>query len=62
MKADTVVKNYWRNNEQFADIFNAVLFNGNKVIKPEELEDMDTEESFGIRTQGVYTEYCGDKR
>ena len=45
MKADTVVKNYWRNNEQFADIFNAVLFNGNKVIKPEELEDMDTEES-----------------
>ena len=29
----------------FADIFNAVLFNGNKVIKPEELEDMDTEES-----------------
>ena len=45
MKADTVVKNYWRNNEQFADIFNAVLFNGNKVIKPEELEDMDTDES-----------------
>ena len=42
LKADTVVKNYWRNNEQFADIFNAVLFNGNKVIKPEELEDMDT--------------------
>ena len=41
LKADTVVKNYWRNNEQFADIFNAVLFNGNKVIKPEELEDMD---------------------
>ena len=25
LKADTVVKNYWRNNEQFADIFNAVL-------------------------------------
>ena len=33
LKADTVVKNYWRNNEQFADIFNAVLFNGNEVIK-----------------------------
>ena len=44
-KADTVVKNYWRNNEQFADIFYAVLFTGNKVINPEELEDMDTEES-----------------
>ena len=48
LKADTVVKNYWRNNEQFADIFNAVLFNGNKVIKPEELEDMDTEESLEL--------------
>ena len=45
LKPDTVVKNYWRNNEQFADFFNAVLFNGEQVIKPEELEDVDTEES-----------------
>ena len=26
LKPDTVLKNYWRNNEQFADLFNAVLF------------------------------------
>ena len=26
LKPDIVVKNYWRNNEQFADFFNAVLF------------------------------------
>ena len=45
LKPDTVVKNYWNNNEQFADFFNAVLFNGEQVIKPEELEDVDTEES-----------------
>lgn len=45
LKADIVVKNYWRNNEQFADFFNAVLFDGVQVIKPDELEDMDTEES-----------------
>ena len=45
LKADIVVKNYWRNNEQFADFFNAVLFDGNQVIKPDELVDMDTEES-----------------
>lgn len=45
LKADTVVKNYWRNNEQFADLFNAVLFQGKQVIRPDELEDMDTEES-----------------
>ena len=45
LKPDTVLKNYWRNNEQFADLFNAVLFDGRTVIKPEELEDVDTEES-----------------
>ena len=45
LKPDVVVKNYWRNNEQFADFFNGVLFEGRKVIKPEELEELDTEES-----------------
>lgn len=45
LKADTVRKNYWRDNERFADFFNAVLFEGRAVIKPEELEDRDTEES-----------------
>ena len=45
LKPDTILKNYWRNNEQFADLFNAVLFDGEQVIKPEELEDADTEES-----------------
>ena len=28
LKPDTVLKNYWSNNEQFADLFNAVLFDG----------------------------------
>ncbi len=37
LKPDTVLKNYWRNNEQFADLFNAVLFEGKQVIRPEEL-------------------------
>lgn len=45
LKPDTVLKDYWRGNEQFADIFNAVLFEGRQVIRPEELEDVDTEES-----------------
>lgn len=33
------------NNEHFADLCNAVLFEGNEVIRAEELEDADTEES-----------------
>jgi len=45
LKPDTILKNYWNDNEQFADIFNAVLFDGEQVIRPDELENEDTEES-----------------
>jgi len=45
LKPDTVLKNYWSDNEQFADFFNAVLFEGMQVIRPEELEDVDIETS-----------------
>lgn len=45
LKPDTVLKNYWNNNEQFSDLFNAVLFGGEQVISPDDLEDADTEES-----------------
>jgi hypothetical protein len=36
-KPDTEMKKFWRDNEHFADLFNAYFFNGEKVIKPEEL-------------------------
>ena len=42
---DIVEKDYWRNNDQFADLFNAVLFNGEFVIQSDSLEELDTEES-----------------
>lgn len=45
IKPDIVLKNYWKNNEQFADLFNAVLFGGREIIKAEELEELDTEAS-----------------
>lgn len=32
---DIIVKEFWRNNERFADLFNAVLFKGKCVIKAE---------------------------
>ena len=34
---DIIVKEFWRNNERFADLFNAVLFKGKCVIKAENL-------------------------
>jgi len=59
LKPDTVLKNYWNNKEQFADLFNAALFDGRPVIRPEELEDVDTEESSIFGTQGIRGEHPG---
>lgn len=49
IKTDTVLKEFWRDNERFADLFNAALFNGRPVIRPEELEESDTELSSILR-------------
>ena len=52
LKADIVLKNYWNDNAQFADLFNAVLFDGKQVIKSEELESKDTESSSILEHKG----------
>lgn len=49
LKPDTVLKDYWEDNERFADLFNAVLFDGRKVIRPEELTSVDSEGSTVFR-------------
>ena len=45
VKPDSADKVYWRQNETFADLFNAYLYNGEQVIKSEELEELDTDTS-----------------
>lgn len=35
-------------NERFVDLFNTVIFNGKDVIKPESLQEMDTDVSGSI--------------
>ena len=52
LNPDTVLKNYWSHNGQFADLFNAVLFGGKQVIKPGELESEDTEGSWVLEHRG----------
>ena len=42
---DTALKNFWRDNQRFADLFNAVLFNGKEVLKAEDLKEVDTDVS-----------------
>lgn len=48
-KPDTAMKTFLRNNERFADLFNAVDFNGRQVINPDELTEMDTDVSVIIQ-------------
>lgn len=40
---DTVLKEFFRDNERFADIFNAVFFQGEEKIKADDLEEVDTD-------------------
>ena len=45
VKSDVRWKEFWRQNERFADLFNAVLFQGKEVLRPEDLEEIDTDMS-----------------
>ena len=49
--SDIIEKDYWRNNAKFADLFNAVLFNGRPVIQADSLIEIDTEESSVMETK-----------
>lgn len=42
-RADIAVKNWLNDNGRFADLFNGFVFNGRKIILPDELEDLDRE-------------------
>lgn len=42
---DSAEKTYWRQNEEFADLFNAYLYGGKQIIIADELEEQDTDAS-----------------
>ncbi len=42
--ADTVTKEYMRENRVFADAFNYLIYGGKQVVKPELLQELDTTE------------------
>ena len=48
---DVSLKTFWRDNEHFADLFNATVFNGKQVIKPNKLSEMDTAVSATIQSK-----------
>ena len=41
IKPDTILKTFWRDNEHFADLFNAALFDGRQVLKAGDLTEAD---------------------
>ena len=49
VKKDSAFKEFWRDNERFADLFNGAVFGGRKVICAESLHEMDTDVSGAIR-------------
>lgn len=51
VKSDVILKNFWRSNERFADLFNAVIFGGKEILHAECLEEMDTDVSGIIETK-----------
>ena len=51
---DVSLKTFWRDNEHFADLFNATVFNGKQVLKPDKLTEMDTDVSATIHSKSYY--------
>ena len=43
-KIDTITKGYMKKNSIFADAFNYFIYGGKQVIKPENLQELDTTE------------------
>ena len=54
-KKDTVTKAFVRENAVFADAFNYRIFNGKKVIQPEQLRELDTTELVQLVVKGKIT-------
>lgn len=52
MNTDILLKDFWRDNERFADLFNTILFYGEKVLDPKSLQEMDTDVSGAIELKG----------
>ena len=51
-KPDAVLKNFWKDNARFADLFNAVLFDGEQKLHPEDLKEADVDLSSVLKFNG----------
>ena len=58
---DVSLKTFWRDNEHFADLFNATVFNGKQVLKPDKLTEMDTDVSATIHSKSYNESITGNR-
>lgn len=49
IKTDSILKIFWKDNERFADLFNAAVFDGRKVLNPKDLTEVDTDLSSTLK-------------
>ena len=49
---DTILKNFWKDNKRFADLFNACFFDGNPKLNPDDLSEVDTDVSSLLQFHG----------
>ena len=52
IKPDVYLKEFWRDNKRFADLFNTVLFHGKQQIDPDRLQEMDSDLSSVLSLNG----------
>ena len=57
LKKDSTFKEFWRDNERFADLFNGAVFGGREVICAGSLQEMDTDVSGTIKMEGAFCNY-----
>ena len=48
MNSDAKLKEFWKENAHFADLYNTVLFEGKNVILPEMLQEAGTDLSMDL--------------
>ena len=61
IKPDHYLKEFWKDNERFADLFNTVFFQNAMEVDPSKLKEMDTDLSSLISFNG-YLETLGKTR
>lgn len=50
-EVDRLLKDFWEDNDRFADLFNAVLFNGRLKVAPDKLKEVQRDLS-GVKPAG----------